>query len=93
MSVCAACHPRRQGDYVLVLTSRGHTKLPSMWVMGAYRSLPRPFRKNVQYIVLVRPTGEATGGRQQRLWVLVAGDGGGGGGAVGLAVVVMWWLW
>ena len=32
-------------------------KLPSMWMMGAYRSLPRPFKKNVQLIVLVRPGG------------------------------------
>lgn len=28
-----------------------------MWIMGAYRSLPRPFRKHVQHIVLVRPSG------------------------------------
>jgi hypothetical protein len=27
--------------------------------MGAYSSLPRPFRKHVQYIVLVRPSGES----------------------------------
>ena len=46
-----------QGDYVLVFTSRGHARLPSMWIMGAYRSLPRPFRKNVQHVVLVRPSG------------------------------------
>lgn len=49
--------PPPQGDYVLVFTSRGHARLPSMWIMGAYRSLPRPFRKNVQHIVLVRPSG------------------------------------
>ena len=29
-----------------------------MWIMGAYNTLPRPFRKHVQYIVLVRPSGE-----------------------------------
>ncbi len=51
-------HPLRQGDYVIVFTSRGQAKLPSMWIMGAWRSLPRPFRKHVQYIVLVRPSGE-----------------------------------
>ncbi|KAI3428329.1 hypothetical protein D9Q98_006709 [Chlorella vulgaris] len=45
-----------QGDYVLVFTSSGAAKLPSMWIMGAYRSLPRPFRKHVQYVVLVRPS-------------------------------------
>ncbi|KAL4427888.1 hypothetical protein ABPG75_001977 [Micractinium tetrahymenae] len=45
-----------QGDYVIVFTSRGQAKLPSMWIMGAWRSLPRPFRKHVQYIVLVRPS-------------------------------------
>lgn len=60
---CDAVRPppafgRSQGDYVIVFTSRGHAKLPSMWIMGAWRSLPRPFRKHVQYIVLVRPSGE-----------------------------------
>lgn len=44
------------GDYVLVLTARRAT-LPSMWIMGAYTTLPRPFRKNVKVIVLVRPAG------------------------------------
>jgi len=44
------------GDYVLVFTAR-KAKLPSLWIMGAYQSLPRPFRKNVQYVILVRPTG------------------------------------
>lgn len=42
---------------MLVFTSSGAAKLPSMWIMGAYRSLPRPFRKHVQYVVLVRPSG------------------------------------
>ncbi len=51
-----------QGDYVLVFTSRGHARLPSMWIMGAYRSLPRPFRKNVQHVVLVRPSGAPPAG-------------------------------
>lgn len=44
---------------MLVFTSpqAGTSRLPSMWIMGAYRSLPRPFRKHVQHIVLVRPSG------------------------------------
>ena len=52
------CHTM-QGEYVLVFTSpqAGTARLPSMWIMGAYRSLPRPFRKHVQHIVLVRPSG------------------------------------
>lgn len=29
-----------QGHYVLVFTAR-KAKLPSMWIMGAYRTLPR----------------------------------------------------
>ncbi|GAB4819641.1 hypothetical protein N2152v2_006687 [Parachlorella kessleri] len=44
------------GHYVLVFTAK-KAVLPSMWIMGAYRTLPRPFRKNVQYIILVRPSG------------------------------------
>lgn len=36
-----------QGHYVLVFTAT-HASLPSFWIMSAYRSLPRPFRKNVQ---------------------------------------------
>lgn len=28
-----------------------------MWLISAYRNLSRPFRKNVRYILLVRPTG------------------------------------
>jgi len=44
------------GEYVIVFTAR-KAKLPSFWIMGAYHSLPRPYRKNVQYVVLVRPTG------------------------------------
>lgn len=44
------------GEYVIVFTAR-KAKLPSFWIMGAYQSLPRPYRKNVQYVVLVRPTG------------------------------------
>ncbi|KDD71340.1 hypothetical protein H632_c5259p0, partial [Helicosporidium sp. ATCC 50920] len=45
-----------EGEYVLVLTSRS-AKLPSMWIMGAYTTLPRPFKKNVKWILLVRPSG------------------------------------
>lgn len=43
------------GHYVLVFTAR-RAKLPSLWIMGAYQSLPRPYRKNVQYVILVRPS-------------------------------------
>lgn len=44
------------GDYVIVFTAE-KAKLPTFWIMGAYQTLPRPFRKNVQYIILVRPSG------------------------------------
>ena len=43
------------GDYVIVFTAK-KAKLPTFWIMGAYQSLPRPYRKNVQYIILVRPS-------------------------------------
>ncbi|DBA82124.1 TPA: hypothetical protein ACH3X1_007113 [Trebouxia sp. C0004] len=50
-----------QGPYVLVMVATGQhqksDKLPAMWLISAYRSLSRPFRKNVRYIMLVRPTG------------------------------------
>lgn len=49
-----------QGPYVLVMVATGRhqnsNKLPAMWLISAYRSLSKPFRKNVRYIVLVRPT-------------------------------------
>lgn len=32
------------------------SKLPAMWLIRAYRSLSRPYKKNVKYIVLVRPS-------------------------------------
>ena len=32
-------------------------KLPAMWLISAYCNLSRPFRKNVRYILLVRPSG------------------------------------
>ena len=44
------------GDYVVVFTAKQAT-LPTFWILGAYQSLPRPFRKNVQYIILVKPSG------------------------------------
>ena len=44
------------GDYVIVFTAKKAT-LPTFWILGAYQSLPRPFRKNVQYIILVNPSG------------------------------------
>ena len=43
------------GHYVIIFTAR-KAKLPSFWIMGAYQSLPRPFRKNVQYVILVKPS-------------------------------------
>ena len=50
-----------QGPYVLIMVATGQTqksnKLPAMWLISAYRNLSRPFRKNVRYILLVRPTG------------------------------------
>lgn len=50
-----------QGPYVLVMIATGQhqksNKLPAMWLISAYRNLSRPFRKNVRYILLVRPTG------------------------------------
>lgn len=49
-----------QGPYVLVMVATGRhqnsNKLPAMWLISAYRSLSKPFRKNVRYIMLVRPT-------------------------------------
>lgn len=44
------------GDYVIVFTAK-KVSLPTFWIMGAYQALPRPFRKNVQYVILVRPSG------------------------------------
>ena len=50
-----------QGLYVLVMVATSQTqrsnKLPAMWLISAFRNLSRPFRKNVRYILLVRPTG------------------------------------
>lgn len=46
-----------QGDYVLLVTAEKGVSLPTFWVLGAYQGLPRPFRKNVQYIVMVKPSG------------------------------------
>lgn len=44
-----------QGGYTLVCTAK-HAKLPTMWLLSAYRALPRPYRKNVQWVILVRPS-------------------------------------
>lgn len=52
-----------QGPYVLVMVSTGRSgsakskQLPALWFVSAYRGLSRPFKKNVKYVVLVRPTG------------------------------------
>lgn len=46
------------GPYVLIFTSFASStlsKLPLSWVFAAYRELSYPFRKNVQYVILVRP--------------------------------------
>eukprot|EP00210_Caulerpa_lentillifera_P005306 g5069.t1 len=46
------------GPYVLIFTSFASStlsKLPLSWVVAAYRELSYPFRKNVQYVILVRP--------------------------------------
>ncbi len=45
----------------MVMVASGHqgdtsSKLPAMWLIRAYRSLTRPYKKNVKYIVLVRPS-------------------------------------
>ena len=52
-----------QGPYVLIMVSTGRSgsakskQLPALWFVSAYRGLSRPFKKNVKYVVLVRPTG------------------------------------
>lgn len=50
-----------QGPYVLCMIASGHqgdtsSKLPAMWLIRAYRSLSRPYKKNVKFIILVRPS-------------------------------------
>ncbi|KAK9816247.1 hypothetical protein WJX74_000840 [Apatococcus lobatus] len=48
-----------QGPYVLVMLTTGKTGtsyLKGAWLIAAYRSLSRPFRKNVKYILLVKPS-------------------------------------
>ena len=49
-----------QGPYVLLLVSlAGGTrsnKIQTGLLVSAYRGLSRPFRKNVKYIILVRPS-------------------------------------
>lgn len=47
-----------QGPYVLMFASfQSETlaKVPAAWVVSAYRKLSRPFKKNVEFVVLVRP--------------------------------------
>jgi Divergent CRAL/TRIO domain len=46
---------------VLVVVATDHagdvsSRLPAMWLIRAYRALSRPFKKNVRYIILVRPS-------------------------------------
>ncbi len=48
-----------QGPYVLVMLTTGKTGtsyLKGAWLIAAYRSLSRPFRKNVKFILLVKPS-------------------------------------
>ncbi len=49
-----------QGPYVLFLVSLAggtrNNKIQTGLLVSAYRSLSRPFRKNVKYIILVRPS-------------------------------------
>ena len=42
---------------VMVNSGSKSKRLPASWLVSTYRSLARPFRKNVKYIVLVRPSG------------------------------------
>jgi hypothetical protein len=50
----------QQGPYVLVMVNTGRShrsnRLQASWLVSAYRGLSRPFRKNVKYIILVRPS-------------------------------------
>ncbi|GIL98435.1 hypothetical protein Vretimale_3815 [Volvox reticuliferus] len=52
--------PVVQGDYVIVVLSLAMgvkaSSVSSTWALGAYRSLAKPYRKNVKHIVLVQPT-------------------------------------
>ncbi|KAK9908724.1 hypothetical protein WJX75_001952 [Coccomyxa subellipsoidea] len=49
-----------QGPYVLVMVNTGRShksnRLQASWLVSAYRGLSRPFRKNVKFIILVRPS-------------------------------------
>ena len=49
-----------QGPYVLLLVSLAggskSSKVQTGLLISAYRGLSRPFRKNVKYIILVRPS-------------------------------------
>ncbi|CAD7703610.1 unnamed protein product [Ostreobium quekettii] len=48
-----------RGPYVLIFTSLQVSSLSQVsaaWVVSAYRKLTRPFKKNVKFIVLVRPS-------------------------------------
>ena len=49
-----------QGPYVLLLVSLGggskSNTIQSGLLVSAYRGLSRPFRKNVKFIILVRPS-------------------------------------
>eukprot|EP00803_Ostreobium_quekettii_P005970 evm.model.scf_1924.4 EVM.evm.TU.scf_1924.4 scf_1924:17980-20625(-) len=48
-----------RGPYVLIFTSFQVSSLSQVntaWVVSAYRKLTRPFKKNVKFIVLVRPS-------------------------------------
>ncbi|EFJ51024.1 hypothetical protein VOLCADRAFT_88246 [Volvox carteri f. nagariensis] len=52
--------PVVQQDYVIVVLSLGlgvkASSVSSSWALGAYRSLAKPYRKNVKHVVLVQPS-------------------------------------
>lgn len=47
-----------KGPYILIfaaINSEKLAKVPAAWIISAYRKLTRPFKKNVEYLILVRP--------------------------------------
>lgn len=47
-----------KGPYILIfaaIDSEKLAKVPAAWIVAAYRKLTRPFKKNVEYLILVRP--------------------------------------
>lgn len=62
LSVCpeTSTIPAVQGPYVLVLVACDHGSrfrvLPPLWCVRVFKSLARPFHKNVKYVILVQPS-------------------------------------